>query len=34
VNTVDGSRYGTSGAREVTLKGIAKPVEVVLIDWQ
>jgi class 3 adenylate cyclase len=33
-NTVDSTRYRTGEPREVTLKGIAKPVEVVLVDWQ
>src|SRR4029079_1341124 len=32
-NTVDGSRYITSGRREVTLKGIANPVEIESVDW-
>src|SRR5262249_51250502 len=32
-DAVAGGEYRTSGAREVSLKGIAKPVEVVLVDW-
>jgi class 3 adenylate cyclase len=33
-NTAAGSKYPTGAPREVSLKGIAEPVEVVLVDWR
>lgn len=33
-NTAVGSKYPTDAPREVSLKGIAEPVEVVLVDWR
>ncbi|MGZ4120169.1 MAG: adenylate/guanylate cyclase domain-containing protein [Actinomycetota bacterium] len=32
--TAAGSTYPVSGAREVTLKGISEPMEVVQVDWR
>ena len=32
--TAAASKYPTGAPREVTLKGIAEPVEVVLVDWR
>lgn len=33
-NTAAGSRFPAGQSREVTLKGIAKPVEIVSVDWR